>query len=69
MTNDNRNFVRNVLNANIFNIFPDNIERENVVDAILPDVITDIEETADEAFNMDDVLISMSRALYKKIVE
>ena len=62
-------FVKSVLVSNLFSIFPDGFERENVINAIFEDVVSDIEETADEAFNSDDVLIAMGRVIYKKIVE
>lgn len=69
MNNSNKMFVESVLTSNLCYVFPDGFERENVINAIFEDVVSDIEETADEAFNSDDVLIAMGRVIYKKIVE
>ena len=69
MNNSNQMFVKSVLTSNLCSVFPDGFERENVINAIFEDVVNDIEETADEAFNSDDVLIAMGRVIYKKIVE
>jgi hypothetical protein len=40
---------------------------EKIVDAVIDDVITDIEETADIEFNSDDVKIGFTRVLLKKL--
>jgi hypothetical protein len=40
---------------------------EKIVDAVIDDVITDIEETADVEFNSDDVKIGFTRVLLKKL--
>ena len=40
---------------------------EKIVDAVIDDVITDIEETAAIEFNSDDVKIGFTRVLLKKL--
>lgn len=40
---------------------------EKIVDAVIDDVIKDIEETADVEFNSDDVKIGFTRVLLKKL--
>ena len=66
--------VRATLNKLLFGIFQDNIERESVIDYILDDVITDIEETADwsdlryDEVNVSDIQIALARVL-KSAVE
>jgi hypothetical protein len=40
---------------------------EKIVDAVIDDVITDIEETANVEFNSDDVKIGFTRVLLKKL--
>lgn len=49
-------------------VFPDNNERNEVADKVLPEVISDIEETADKNFNDSDIRIALSRVLYKYII-
>lgn len=61
--------VRATLNKLLFGIFQDNIEREGVIDYILDDVITDIDETADwsnlryNEVNEEDIRIALARVL------
>lgn len=56
-------------------IFSDFREREEVQEAIIDDVITDIEETADwsdledDEVCFDDIDIAVSRTIYKKVME
>ena len=69
MTKSNQMFVKSVLESSLCILLPDGFERENVIDAIFEDVVSDIEETADVSFNMDDVNIAIGRVIYKKIVE
>ena len=57
------------MNKLLFGIFQDNIEREGVIDYILDDVITDIDETADwsnlryNEVNEEDIRIALARVL------
>ena len=49
-------------------VFSDAQERMEVIEWALPQVITDIEETADENFNDSDIRIALARVLYNKIM-
>lgn len=50
-------------------IFEDGMERITVLDNLLPEIVSDIEETADEDFTSEDIRIALARALYKKIIK
>ena len=53
----------------LFPILQDNIEREGVVDSILPEIVTDIDETADcNNFTSEDVRIALARIILNKFV-
>lgn len=67
MNNSNKAFVRHTVNELLFPILQDNIERENVVDNILPKIVADINETADcNNFTSEDVRIALARIVVNK---
>ena len=69
MNKSNKAFVRHTINGLLFPILQDNIEREGVVDSILPEIVTDIDETADcNNFTSEDVRIALARAILHKFV-
>lgn len=61
-------FVRNILFQQLYPIFDEMRETTEVIDAIIIDVVADIEDTADEDFNSSDICIALQRVLYNKIV-
>jgi hypothetical protein len=67
MNDSNKAFVRHTINELLFPIFQDNIERENIVDNLCGEVVSDINKTADcNNFTSEDVRIALSRALMNK---
>ena len=62
-----RENVREFVSVVLCGVFTDPLDLNNVTDTILDEVITDIEETADEDFNGSDVRIAIVRVLKKKI--
>lgn len=67
MNNSNKAFVRHTINELLFPILQDNIEREGVVDNILPEIVADINETADcNNFTSEDVRIALARIIENK---
>jgi hypothetical protein len=60
-------FVRNILFQQLSPIF-EMREATEVINAIIIDVVADIEDTADENFNSSDICIALQRVLYNKIV-
>lgn len=69
MNKSNVAFVKNEANLLLMGIFEDVIEREAVIDYVLPEIVSDIEDTADEDFTSEDVRIALARVLYKKIIK
>lgn len=69
MNKSNVAFVKNEVNLLLMGIFEDGMERESVIDYVLPEIVSDIEDTADEDFTSEDVRIALSRVLYKKIIK
>lgn len=67
MNESNKFFVEYELRHLLFTIFTDAIKRENVFNELFEDVVSDIEETADENFNSENVRIALVRVLFKKI--
>lgn len=62
-------FVKSVMAVSLLSgLMFDGYEAENVAEAILAEVVEDIDETADESFNGDDVRIAMRRVIMKKIL-
>ena len=69
MNNSKKSFVRNTVNKLLFPIFQDNIERENVVDIILPEIVAYINETTDcNNFTSEDVRITLAMTIQRAIV-
>lgn len=67
METKDKNLVREVVSAELAQVFTDNSEREEIIDSVLDDVVTDIDETADDDWNFSDISIALQRVLYKKI--
>ena len=53
MTNTQKKIVKDIVNAKMQSIITDSVDRNGFVDAIIIDIIVDIEETADWS-EMDD---------------
>ena len=63
-----KQFVENTIKEICGNFCYSAYDIEKIVDAVLDDVIKDIEETADvETFNYSDVEIAFTRVLLKKL--
>lgn len=69
MNKSNVSFVKHEANMLLMEIFEDAMEREVVLDNVLPEMVSDIEDTADEDFTSEDVRIALARVLYKKIIK
>jgi hypothetical protein len=63
------NFIRDCADDFLSLIYPDCIERDEILDAIINDVIADVYETADECYSSEDVEIAVRRVILKKITE
>ena len=69
MNDSNKAFVRHTIDGLLFPILQDDIEREGVVHNILPEIVTDIDETADcDNFTSEDVRIALARVMLDKFV-
>lgn len=69
MNESNKAFVRHTIDGLLFPILQDDIEREGVTHSILPEIVTDIDETADcDNFTSEDVRIALARAILNKFV-
>lgn len=68
MNNNERESVRAIVDEQLMFVVSDAYERREVVSTLLPEIVKDVEESADEEFNDSDVCIALSRVLYKKIV-
>lgn len=69
MNNSKKAFVRNTVNELLFPIFQDNIERENIVYIILPEIVAYINEATDcNNFTSRDVRIVLAMAIQRAIV-
>lgn len=69
MDKSNVSFVKHEVNMLLMKIFEDAMEREVVLDNVLSEMVSDIEDTADEDFTSEDVRIALARVLYKKIIK
>ena len=69
MDKEDRKFVKSNIIGELGMLLFDGSDCETIADSILDDVVTDIEETADEKlWNSSDVNISMKRVLMKRIL-
>ena len=65
--------VRDEVSIMLGGIIPDNIDRHEVVDLIIDDVVTDIDETADwsdyedDEYNLGDIQIALARVLISAV--
>lgn len=67
MNDSNKAFVRHTIDGLLFPILQDDIEREGVVHSILPEIVADIDETADrDNFTSEDVRIALARVILNK---
>lgn len=65
---EERSTIKEILMETLVLTYIDHRELEELVDAILDDVVTDIHESADpENWNNDDVIMALSRVLRKKV--
>lgn len=66
--------VRDEVSILLQDIFPDNVDRHEIVDLILDDVVLDIEETADwsgyedDEYNLGDIQIALARVIKDAVV-
>jgi len=66
--------VRDEVSILLQNIFPDDVERHEIRDLILDDVVMDIEETADwsdyceDEYNLGDIQIALARVIKSAVV-
>jgi hypothetical protein len=68
MTKYDKDFAKESLKTIVANFCDDIYDNYRIVNAVLDDVIKDIEETADvETFNSNDVEIAFTRVLIKKL--
>ena len=68
MTKYDKDFAKESLKTIVAHFCDDIYDNYRIVDAVLDDVINDIEETADvETFNYSDVEIAFTRVLIKKL--
>ena len=69
MNDSSKAFVRHTLDGLLFSILQDDIDRAGVVWGILPEIVADIEETADrDNFTSEDVRIALARVILNKFV-
>ena len=73
MTDLQLDAVRDEVSIMLGGIIPDNIDRHEVVDLIIDDVVTDIDETADwsdyedDEYNLGDIQIALARVLLEAV--
>lgn len=67
METKDKNLVREVVSAELAQVFTDNVERETIIDTVIDEVVADIDETADDDWNFSDISIALQRVLYNKI--
>lgn len=67
MNDSSKAFVRHTLDGLLFPILQDDIDRAGVVWGMLPEIVADIEETADcDNFTSEDVRIALARVILHK---
>ena len=67
MNDSSKAFVRHTLDGLLSPILQDDIDRAGVVWGILPEIVADIEETADyDNFTSEDVRIALARVILNK---
>ena len=68
MNECDKDFTKESLKTIVAHFFDDLYDNYRIVNAVLDDVIKDIEETADiDTFNSNDVDIAFTRVLIKKL--
>ena len=73
MTRTQEKVVRRFVSAKLGAIFHDSYDKERVVDTLIEDVVSDIDETADwssleyDEVYIGDIKISLARILIKRI--
>lgn len=67
METKDKNLVREVVSAELAQVFTDNAERETIIDSVIDDVVVDIDENANDDWNFSDISIALQRVLYNKI--
>lgn len=67
METKDKNLVREVVSAELAQVFTDNSERETIIDTVIDDVVADIDKTANDDWNFSDISNALQRVLYNKI--
>lgn len=73
LSREQKKMIAVAVSAKLSPIFTDFHDRAEVVDAIMADIISDIEDTADwsgyceDEYNLDDIEIALARVLKNKI--
>ncbi len=67
METKDKNLVREVVSAELAQVFTDNAERETIIDNVIDDVVADIDKTANDDWNFSDISNALQRVLYNKI--
>lgn len=67
METKDKNLVREVVSAELAQVFTDNAERETIIDTVIDDVVADIDKNANDDWKFSDISISLQRVLYNKI--
>ena len=63
-----KQIVKSVVEQTLSAIFTDGAERQEIINKIFDEVVSDIEETADNEFNFSDVSIALQRVLLNAIL-
>lgn len=67
METKDKNLVREVVSAELAQVFTDNAERETIIDNVIDDVVADIDKTANDDWKFSDISNALQRVLYNKI--
>ena len=73
LSKEQKKMIAVAVSTKLSPIFTDSHDRAEVVDAIMADIISDIEDTADwsgyskDEYNLDDIEIALARVLKNKI--
>jgi hypothetical protein len=65
MDKKKRQFIDDCIYRKLLNFNMDSVDASRISEAVLVDIVTDIEETADEDFTSGDVDIAFTRLLLK----
>lgn len=69
MNESSKKWIGEYIYRRMLNIFPDSIEAGEVADSLLPEVVQDIEETADpELWHSGDIDTALARVMKKRLL-